>query len=74
MPAILSALGLMLLSSQPAQRWRSAHRITQIAMAGLDEQDYSVRAAAFGHRVGCDPAWVRAEMVQCLREQQATGR
>lgn len=71
--AALPAMGLMLLSTRPARRQQMAHRVTEIALAGLDERDYGVLVTAFGHRIGADPAWVRNETVQRLRQQHAAG-
>lgn len=71
--AVLPAVGLMLLSAQPGRRRRIAHRVTEIALAGLHEDDYGVLVAAFGHRICQDPAWVRDETVQRIRRQHAAG-
>lgn len=70
---VVPAVGLMALGTRPGRRRRIAHRITEIALAGLNERDYGILAAAFGHRIGRDPAWVRAEAVQRLRQQHAAG-
>lgn len=71
--AVLPAVGLMLLSRQPGRRQRIAHRVTEIALGDLNEHDYSVLAAEFGHRIGSDLTWVRAETVQRIRQQHAAG-
>lgn len=71
--AALPAMGLMLLSTRPARRQQMAHRVTEMALAGLDERDFGVVVTAFGHRIGADAAWVRNETVQRIRRQHAAG-
>lgn len=71
--AALPAIGLMLLSTRPARRRLIAHRVTEIALAGLTEHDYAALAADFGRRIGSDLTWVRAETVQRIRQEHAEG-
>ena len=73
MLAALQAVGPMLLSAQPGRRRRIAHRVTEIALAGLNEHDYAALVTAFGRRIGSDPHWVRTGTVRLIRDQHAAG-
>lgn len=70
---VLIAVALGLLSTRPGRRRRITHRVTAIALTGLNTDDYAALTTAFGRQIGCDPKWVRAETVQRIRQQHAAG-
>ncbi len=62
----------MLRGHEP-HRHETARRIAEIAMTGLGERAYAAQAEAFGHRIGGDPGWLRADAIDRLRRQHADG-
>lgn len=68
----LPAVGAMLLRSGEGRR-RSARRVAEIALTGLDERGHSALAADFARRIVAKPSWVRAETVHRMRRQHAAG-
>lgn len=70
---VLPAAVMMLLSRQEKRRRDAAARVTEVALSGLRDNDYSGLAAAFGKRIGNDHSWIRAATVERIRRQSAQG-
>lgn len=69
----LPAATTMLLSRREEQRYRTARRIAEIALTGMDERAYTKLALSLGNSIGDDPAWIRPEAVRRIRRQHADG-
>ncbi|QVQ53297.1 haloacid dehalogenase-like hydrolase [Spiractinospora alimapuensis] len=67
----LPGIVAMVLGRGPETRKRAVHRITEVALSGLSEDDYSALARTVGARLGGDASWIRREIVERMRRQHA---
>ncbi|WP_337661932.1 HAD family hydrolase [Actinoalloteichus sp. AHMU CJ021] len=71
--AFPSLLRLTLHPGDAQRRSRAARRVTEVALSGLSTPEYQRLADEVGARIGGDPTWLRAEVVDRIRREHGAG-
>ena len=69
----LPVIALMLLGRRAGSRGAAARNVTEIALAGMSDREYTELAEALGNRIGGDSRWIRTATVERMRDQRDAG-